>query len=146
MRRRSAVLGLVMAAFGSMGCGSSPPSRVKTLGTPSGKGEIRFEVENQTSVVVNNLFLAKSQDVKAAGRAALDEGTAEQAALWGEDRLPGSGLEPKGRVRIAVESPGRYDVRAVDRDGRFQHVAGIRLVAGGRYILELGEGGWRAPR
>ena len=61
------------------------------------------------------------------------------------DRLK-SGLESGGKVRVTIPKPGSYDVRAVDRDGREQHVANLRLAAGGRYVLELEEGGWRAPR
>jgi hypothetical protein len=34
-------------------------------------------------------------------------------------------------------------VRAVDRNRRYQHITGLRLGAGGRYILELNDGGWR---
>jgi hypothetical protein len=45
-----------------------------------------------------------------------------------------------------VSEPGRWDVRVVDRDQRYQHIAGLKVGAGGRYILELGDGGWRVNR
>ena len=136
---------LVAAGF-VLACAGGPPSRLHTLGKPSGDGAIRFAVENRTSAIVNNLYVAPSQKVQSAGEAAFQGDAAAQAALWGDDRLPGSGLEPKGKVEIAIPAPGTYDVRARDRDGREQHVAGMRLQAGGRYVLELEEGGWRMPR
>lgn len=142
MQRRTLILAL--ASF-ALGCGGGAPSRLHTLGKPSGQGEIDFQVENRTAAVVNNLYLADSDKVRGASREALTPGTPEQAALWGEDLLR-SGLESGGKLRVAIPKPGRYDVRAVDRDGREQHVANLRLTAGGRYVLELEEGGWRAKR
>ncbi len=142
MRRRPVLFALGLLA---LGCGGGAPTRLHTLGKPKGSGEVDFQVENRTSAVVNNLYLVESEKVRLASREALQSGTPEQVALWGEDRLK-SGLESRGKVRVAIPSPGRYDVRAVDRDGREQHVANLKLAAGGRYVLELEEGGWRAPR
>lgn len=136
---------LFACAWLALACGGGAPSRLHTLGKPTGSGEIDFQVENKSSAVVNNLYLAGTEQVRKAGRAALDPGTPEQAALWGQDLLK-SGLEAGGKVPVRIRGPGRYDVRAVDRDGREQHVANLRLAAGGRYVLELEEGGWRAPR
>ncbi|GMV16598.1 MAG: hypothetical protein AMXMBFR56_48220 [Polyangiaceae bacterium] len=140
MQRRSVLLALAL-----LGCGGGAPSRLHTLGKPKGTGEVDFQVENRTSAIVNNLYVTESERVRSASREALQAGTAEQAALWGDDRLR-SGLESGGKVRVTIPKPGSYDVRAVDRDGREQHVANLRLAAGGRYVLELEEGGWRAPR
>lgn len=128
-----------------LGCASSPPSRLHTLGTPSGSGPIDFAVQNRTGAAVNNLYLASTQRVRAASRDAFTEGSPEQAALWGEDLLVGSGLEPAGKIKIQIPGPGQYDVRAVDRSGRWQHIEGLRLRSGGRYVLELEDGGWRTP-
>jgi hypothetical protein len=143
MHRRTVLWSLALV---SLGCASSPPSRLHTLGKPSGSGEIELSVENRGSAIVNNLFVATTRKVKAAPRPAFEEGTPEQAALWGEDLLRSSGLEPGGKLRVPVPGPGRYDFRAVDRDGRWQHVAGLSLKAGGRYVLELGDAGWRSPK
>lgn len=129
----------------SAGCAGGAPTRLHTLGKPSGKGEIDFQVENRSGTVVNNLFLAESAEVAAASREALTPGTPEQGSLWGQDLLK-SGLEAGGRLRVPVPRPGLWDVRVVDRDGREQHVAKLRLTAGGRYTLELEAGGWRALR
>lgn len=142
MQRRA----LLAAAAGALiGCGG-PTSKLHVLGAPKGSGPIDFQVENRTDVVVNNLYVASTDAVRAAPRAAFESGSAEQQALWGDDRLLGSGLEPGGKLRLRLDSPGRYDIRVVDRDGREQHVAGLSIEAGGRYVLELGEGGWRVPR
>jgi hypothetical protein len=138
--------GCIAAAALVAGCAAGAPTRLHTLGTPSGRGEVRFSVENRTGAIVNNLYLAPSEKVKAAGEAAFRPDAPEQRALWGDDLLPGSGLEPNGKLRIPVAAPGRYDVRVRDRDGREQHISGLRLEAGGRYVLELEEGSWRAPR
>jgi hypothetical protein len=100
-------------------------------------------VHNRTETIVNNLYLAGSAQVTAAGRKAFEAGSPEQAELWGSDLLR-SGLEIGGKLPVPVSAPGRYDVRVVARDGeREQRVTGLRLEAGGRYVLELHEGGWR---
>lgn len=102
-----------------------------------------FEVQNATETIINNIYLAPTERVTAAGRGAFHAGSPEQVALWGDDRLK-SGLEIGGKVPVPVASPGKYDVRVVARDGeREQRVTGLRLEAGGRYVLELHEGGWR---
>jgi hypothetical protein len=120
-------------------------STLHTLGNPKGSGPISFEVENRTDQAVNNLYVAETAKVKAAGRQALESGTPEQAQLWGEDRLTQSALEPNGKMAVAIPEAGRYDVRAVAKNGEEQHIAGLKLVAGGRYVLELHDGGWRPP-
>ena len=137
---------LVLALGCLGGCAAASPTRLHTLGKPAGKGAIVFEVENRTQAIVNNLYLAPTEKVKAAGEAAFQGGSAEQAGLWGDDLLPGSGLEPRGKLKVPITSPGRYDVRVRDRDGREQHITGLGLQAGGRYVLELEDGSWRAPR
>lgn len=136
MKRRAFIVGLVL---GAVACGSSQ-STLHTLGIPKGKGPIQFEVENRTDSAVNNLYMVETAKVKAAGPDA-----EAQAALWRDDLLTQSALEPKGKMPLAVPGPGRYDVRAVAKDGREQHVAGLKLAAGGRYVLELNDGGWRPP-
>jgi hypothetical protein len=134
----------VLLALSAAGCGA-PQSTLHQLGTPSGSGAIDFQVENRTGTVVNNLWLAKTSAVSAAPRAAFEAGTAEQQKLWGDDQLVGSALEAGGKVRVPVAEAGRYDVRIADRDAREQHIAGLKLAAGGRYVLELNDSGWRNP-
>lgn len=139
MKRRALLLWIFIA-----GCAGGQ-STLHTLGTPKGKGPIAFEVENRTDSAVNNLYVAETAKVKAARRKALESGTAEQAALWGQDQLTQSALEPNGKMAIPISLPGRYDVRAVAKNGEEQHIAGLKLAAGGRYVLELHDGGWRPP-
>jgi hypothetical protein len=83
--------------------------------------------------------LAKSDQVSSQ----LDPDSPEGQRVWGGDLL--TAAIPTGtRAPVSVPGPGRWDCRVLDRDGRYQHVAALKLEAGGRYILELNEGGWRA--
>ncbi len=128
-------LALVLGA--GAGCGGSP-TRLVTVKSGTGEGAIQLEVKNLTDVPINSLFLAKSEEVSAQ----LDADSPEGQRVWGGDLL--NAAIPTGkRVPVSVAGPGRWDCRAVDRDGRYQHVAALKLEAGGRYILELQEGGWR---
>jgi hypothetical protein len=136
---------LLMLAGAGMGCGGGT-SRLITVKRPTGSGDVDFQVQNKTDVAVNNFYMAKTDAVDKALAAKLEPGSPDEAELWGPDRLSGAALEPNGRQRITVAEPGRWDVRAVDRDGRYQHVSGLRIEAGGKYILELVEGHWRMDR
>jgi hypothetical protein len=145
LNRRAAVSGLVGLGLGlANGCGGAS-STLHTLGTPSGSGEVQFEVENKSGAIVNNLFFAPTEKVRAAPRAAFESGNPAQAELWGADLL-GSGLAVGDKRRIPVPGPGRYDVRVLDREGHEQLIGGLKLAAGGRYVLELGSGSWRSAR
>lgn len=119
------------------GCGGAP-TRLVTVKTGTGQGAIQFEVKNLTSVPINNLYLAKSETVPQQ----LDDDSPEGQKIWGGDLLAGA-IGMGQRVPVMVPGPGRWDARAVDRDGRYQHIGGLKLEAGGRYILELNDGGWR---
>ncbi len=136
---RALVLALVFAVgSGIVGCGGES-SRLVTVKSGSGEGPVDFAVKNATDVGINALFMAKTE---AVNDPKLDPDSPEGQAIWGGDLL-GAAIPVGERVPIAVREPGRWDVRAVDRDDRFQHVSGLKLDAGGRYILELHEGGWR---
>lgn len=138
--RRAMLIALFTLPLGACG---GPSSTLHTLHPPTGKGQVDFKVENRTDVVINNFYLAPTAELRAAHVEKLDPTSPQLDALWGPDRLPGSALEVGGRIRIAVPKPGRYDARALDRDGREQHIGSLRLGAGGKYVLELHEGGWR---
>ena len=131
------LLGSVVALAVCAGCGGAP-TRLVTVKSGSGSGPVQLEVKNMTDVPINSLFLAKSEEVSGQ----LDSDSPEGQRIWGGDLL--NAAIPMGeRVPVSVPSAGRWDCRAVDRDGRYQHVAALKLEAGGRYILELQEGGWR---
>ena len=138
-------LALLLVAGTGMGCGGGT-SRLITVKRPTGSGDVDFQVQNKSDVAVNNLYLAKTETVDKALAAGLEPNSPAEAELWGSDRLSGSALEQGGRQKIKVDEPGRWDVRAVDRDGRYQHVSGLRIEAGGKYILELVDGSWRVDR
>jgi hypothetical protein len=132
----SSSLAVALASVAA-GCGGAP-TRLVTVKTGTGQGAIQFEVKNLTSVPINNLYLAKSDTVPQQ----LDDNSPEGQNIWGGDLLAGA-IGMGQRVPVMVAGPGRWDARAVDRDGRYQHVGGLKLEAGGRYILELNDGGWR---
>jgi hypothetical protein len=127
---------LVLLAMAA-GCGG-PGTRLVTVRSGTGSGPVQLEVENQTGAPINNFFLAPSDAVPPS----LDPDSPEGQAAWGGDLL--SAAIPRGeRRRVPVSRPGEWDARALDRDGRYQHISALRLRAGGRYILELHDSGWR---
>jgi hypothetical protein len=146
MHRRCALALIALSGVGflAIGCGGAT-STLHTLGTPTGKGDVQLDVENKSGSIVNNLYLAPTDKVRAAPRSAFQSGEPAQAELWGEDRLA-SGLAVGAKARVPIPAPGRYDVRVLDREGNEQHIGGLKLAAGGRYVLELGSGSWRQAR
>jgi hypothetical protein len=129
-------------ALGWLSACGGPNSRLLTVRAGGGSGAVDFAVKNATSAPINALYLTKTERISAAGEN-LDYDSAQGVELWGPDLLSHSGIGAGERVKVDVPEPGIWDVRAVDRDSRYQHVTGLRLAAGGRYILELNEGGWR---
>jgi hypothetical protein len=137
--RRGALFLLLFALL--PGCGGGANSRLRTVHPSSGSGAVNFAVKNASDAPINALYIAKTERVNAAGQN-LDYDSPEGVALWGADLLTHAGIGVGQSVEVDVP-PGTWDVRALDRHGRYQHVAGLRLGAGGRYILELNDGGWR---
>jgi hypothetical protein len=138
-RRSLLVLGLCLAGAA---CGGGGTSRLVTVRSATGSGPVEFEVRNQTDVPINNLYLAKTSVVDKAAPEDLIPGASKDPEIWGPDLLT-SALEIGGKEIVQVPEPGLYDLRCIDRDGRYQHVAGLKLGAGGRFILELHDGSWR---
>lgn len=136
--RRCALLSLLFALVPACG---GPTSRLVTVRSASGSGAVDFSVKNASDAPVNSLFIAKTEKVNAAGQN-LDYNSPEGESLWGPDLLTHSGIGVGSSVAVDVP-PGTWDVRALDQHRRYQHITGLRLGAGGRYILELNDGGWR---
>ena len=136
--RRCALVSLLIAVLSACG---GPTSRLVTVRTGSGSGALDFTVKNGTDTAINALYIAKTERVNAAGQN-LDDDAPEGAALWGADLLTHSGMGVGQSVQVDVP-PGTWDVRALDTHRRYQHITRLRLAAGGRYILELNDGGWR---
>lgn len=132
---------LLSLAFAALTACAGPTSRLVTVRTSSGSGAVDFTVKNQSDAPVNALYIAKTERVNAAGQN-LNDDSPEGEALWGADLLTRSGIGIGSSVPIDVP-PGTWDVRALDTHRRYQHITGLRLGAGGRYILELKDGGWR---
>ena len=139
---RCALLSLILAVLVVLlpACGG-PNSRLVTVRTSSGSGAVDFSVKNVSDAPINGLYIAKTERVNAAGQN-LDYESPEGQELWGADLLTHSGIGVGHSVQLDVP-PGTWDVRALDTHRRYQHVTGLRLGAGGRYILELNDGGWR---
>lgn len=136
MRALIAGLALALAA-----CGGES-SKLVTVRSGTGSGPIDFAVKNATDVGINSVFMAKTEVVQKNDPDHLDPNSPQGQAVWGQDLIDAA-IPVGERVPIPVREPGRWDLRATDRDGREQHIAGLKLEAGGRYILELHEGGWR---
>jgi len=132
-----APVGLAAAVLVLGGCGGAP-SRLVTVRSGAGAGPVELEVKNLTSVGINNFYLVKTERIPEQ----LDNTAPDSESIWGPDLLTGA-IAVGSRVPVPVPEPGRWDAKATDRDGRFQHIAGLKLSAGGRYILELNDGGWR---
>jgi hypothetical protein len=130
-------VGLLASMALMAGCGGAP-TRLVTVKAGSGAGPVELEVKNLSDVAINSFYLVKTERIPQQ----LDNVGPDSESIWGTDLL--TAAIPQGsRVPIAVPEPGRWDAKATDRDGRYQHIAGLKLSAGGRYILELNEGGWR---
>jgi hypothetical protein len=132
---------LMLLGFFALACGG-PATRLVTVKTGTGQGAIDFSVKNLTDVAINDFYLAKTERVEATGKNRVEPNSPEGEALWGPD-LSGQAIGIGKSQPISVPSPGRWDARAVDRDGREQLITGLHLAAGGKYILELYEGNWR---
>ena len=140
--RRCALLSLLFAPLlGLLPACGGPNSRLVTVRTASGSGAVDFSVKNVSEAPINALYIAKTERVNAAGQD-LDYGSPEGVELWGADLLTHSGIGVGQSIQVDVP-PGTWDVRALDQHRRYQHIAGLRLGAGGHYILELNDGGWR---
>jgi len=147
--RVSAVLALVRRLLlwlclccAALACDGS--ARLIKLRSPENtESGVRLEVLNNTDVVIAGVYMARTEDVKKARRGHSRWGSEAEAETWGDDRL-NADLPAGSRVEVVVPSPGRWDMRPVDEDGRYQHIVGLVLRPGGRYRLEINDGNWRA--
>jgi hypothetical protein len=139
-------LALTLLALSIAACGGGAWSTLKTVRSATGSGPVDFEVHNGTDVAINSIYVAKTETVSAAIEAKVEPGSAAEEQVWGGDLLERGALQVNDVLKIPVPEPGKWDVRVVDRDGRYQHVAGLKLGPGGKYRLELGDGGWRLPQ
>src|SRR5690606_19562317 len=136
-------LGKLTLLLGSWlaGARGGPSAKLITVQSAGSQGELTLIVRNRTDVVIDGFYLAETEKVRTAvGHAEL--GSVMEAETWGDDLLRSS-LEANEEQSIRVRTAGSWDARPVDEEGRFQHIAGLRLQPGGRYILELHDGGWR---
>jgi hypothetical protein len=137
------VLALASIAMVLAACGGSV-SVLHAKGKPTGSGLAFVTVLNSSGTTIDKLFVAKTEVVDKAKAARVDPGSADDLALWGEDELDKYGLD-EGKAYDLKFAEGRYDVLVFDKGGREQLVKGLKLKAGGRYVLEIGSG-WAMGR
>lgn len=142
LRRQALLWAFALASILCFACGSSATSTLVTVRTAKGSGPIDFSIENTTDATINNAYMAKSDSVRDAGHESNEPGSTAEAEVWGDDLLSGA-IGVGKRVGVRLAGPGTWDVRVVDQLGRYQHISGLKLGAGGRYILKIGEGSWR---
>lgn len=118
----------------------SSGGKLHTMKAPTGAGHAEVEVENQSGVAISHLYLARSEKVRAAGRDALRGGE----EVWGADLLERSALREGERFPVVITEPGTFDLKAQDPEGYVQHIGDVKIGAGGRYRVVLGDGDWRS--
>lgn len=140
MRRQRGWLPLFAVLAATQGC-AGPDTKLITVRAPAAHEGVILVVRNRSDSVIGAFFLAKTTVVKNAhGHAEL--GSVAEAETWGNDLLRAS-LQVGAEQRVPVAEAGSWDARPVDEEGRYQHIAGLKLREGGQYVLELHDGGWR---
>ncbi len=137
---RRPVLLVLLAGVVCVACGSG--TTLRTVSPAKGKGAIELSVFNGSGEAINALFIAETERVRKAKGKRYESGSKDERVLWGDDMLR-SAIQEEQTLEIPGIEPGRYDVRVLDKNGREQHIAGLKLGAGGKYVLELGSSGWR---
>src|SRR5689334_17328 len=127
---RRLLLAACLSASLGLGCGTGPNTRLVTVRPGGGTGSVEFEVKNDCDVPINSIFFQQTALVKTQ----LKFDSPEGSHVWGSDVL-NHAIPPGIRMKVDVPEPGVWDVRASDRDGRYQHITGLKLNAGGRFIL-----------
>ena len=137
------LLSMPWLAWLTSACGG-PETKLITLRPPGSQAELTLIVRNRSDAVIDGFYLAKTEKVRTAvGHTEL--GSVVEAETWGNDLLSAA-LQIDDEQQIRVRAAGNWDARPVDEAGRFQHIAGLRLKPGARYVLELHDDGWRQFR
>jgi hypothetical protein len=117
-------------------CGSMSVLHAK--GKPTGSGSAAMLVLNSSGTTIQELYVARTEDVNKARAAHVEPGSADDRTLWGEDKLDRAPLDEGKTFDELKLAEGRYDVLVVDKGGREQLIKALRLQPGGRYTLEIG--------
>ncbi len=142
MTSRRLVLALLTTLPFASACGGGGTTRLRTVKSPKGAGPLVLRLLNASDTTLNNLYVAETAKVNAADWRKMPPGSPKEDELWGKDLL-GAAVGPGQEAPVEGVGPGRWDFRATDREGREQHVTGVKLGSGGEYVLELHESGWR---
>jgi hypothetical protein len=141
----AAALAVALAPAVLGACGGSI-SVLHARGRPSGDGPGTVEVKNSSGVTVQRLFIAKTEDVNRARAGGVQPDSAEDQELFGDDRLDNAGLIDGHSFPGVTLPAGRYDFLVVDPDQREQLIKGLKISAGGKYVLEVGSDWTQARR
>jgi hypothetical protein len=144
-RRVLALSTMLLLSVPCVACGGGAISVLHAKGKPSGDGPARVDVLNSSGTGIHRLYVAKTETVNKARAAGIQPGSAEDSALWGDDQLGNQGLVEKHTLTITLPEGERYDVLVTDKDNREQLVKGLRVKAGGKYVLEIGDA-WAQAR
>jgi hypothetical protein len=139
---RLAPIGL--ALLFALACGGSL-SVLHAKGRPKGDGPAHVIVQNSSGVVIEKLYVAKTEAVDRARANGAHPDSEQDQALWGEDQFGNAGLGD-GKLYDALNlEADHYDVLVVDHDHREQLVKHLTLKPGGKYVLEIGDA-WTQAR
>lgn len=140
VRRLCGWLPLLAVLATAQGCGG-PDTKLITVRSPGVHHGVSLVVRNRSDSVIGGFFLAKTSVVKhTPGNS--DLGSEAEAETWGNDLLSAS-LVVGAEQPVPVAEAGLWDARPVDEEGRYQHIAGLKLQQGRQYVLVLHDGGWR---
>ena len=112
-----AVTGLLLAACASGGGGSRTPGGVT--------GAVQVTVVNASSETIFRIFMSPSRQ-----------------RTWGPDHLGSNVLARGASYRLSNVSPGRWDIRIVDRSGNYKEYRNQNFRAGRSYTLRVNAQGW----
>ncbi len=130
----------MLALTAAPACGG-PDTKLIVVRPPGSQPRLSLVVRNRCNVDIDGFFLARTSVVNRTPRH-MELGSVAEAETWGNDLLQ-SALGVGTEQPIAVPEPGSWDARPVDEEGRYQHIAGLKLKPGARYVLELHDGAWR---
>src|ERR1041385_4387094 len=88
---RSTFPALIVIASLVIACGGSV-SVLHAKGKPTGTGSAAMLVLNSSGTTIQELYVARTEDVNKAKAAHVEPGSADDRTMWGEDKLDNAGL------------------------------------------------------
>lgn len=105
-------------------CASGGGGRMES----AGRGTAEVVIVNGSNETIFRIFMSPTRQ-----------------STWGPDQL-GSGVLARGNsFRLTNITPGRWDIRIVDRSGNTKEFRNQNLRSGRVYTLNVNSSGWRTP-